>query len=957
MTDAMTAVMNHVVEGPADAPVLVLAGSLGTTLASWEPLLPELSRVFRVVRYDHRGHGASRAPPGPYAMSDLGGDVLALLDHLAIDRASFCGVSLGGMVGMWLAVHAPSRIDRLALVCTSAFLPTREAWQARAATVRAQGTEAIVDVVLARWFTPSFAIRESGLVGRVALAFKRVDPEGYAACCEAIGSWDLRSHLGAITAPTLAIAGGKDPATPPAHAYAIGAGIPGARVAVVEDAAHLAAIEQPAAVGRLLLEHLTGLSQVDPNIDTYEAIWAQKGFDGDAERARRGEAVRRAVLGDAHVDRARARATAFSAPFQELVNRFPWGDLWTRPGLSRAERSIVTLTALAALHHDHELAMHVVAALRNGLTPEQIREVLLHTGAYAGIPVTNRALAVAEEALTKAGALSVGPGELGASELSRPPAAARSTPIQLDTPRVHWQPGDDIASMVSRHAEETPDRIALVQGEQSQTWAELERSVERVAGALVASGSQPGDRIALLAANSPEYVEVFLGALRAGACVVPLPTMASAESLAAMLVDSAARALFVDTDHRAAGEAIAGAAVTLRVNLDDEARAVAGGFRSYVAWRDAATMTTARARIAAVDAFDVIYSSGTTGVPKGIVHSHGARRASYGGERARYFSRESVNIVATPFYSNTTSVTWLLTTAHGGTNVLLGKFSAEAFIAAVERHRATHAMLVPVQYDRILASERFRGADLASLRYLFSTSAPLRAESKRRILAETSAELIEIYGLTEGGPVTVLEARAHPDKLASVGRPSGGCKVRIVDEAGGDVPPGQVGEVMGRSANMMSGYLNRPGDTQALLVRDPSGELYFRTGDLGRFDEDGFLYLLDRKKDIIISGGFNVYASDLESVLASHPGVVEVAVIGIPSERWGETPLGLVVARPGAEVTAEELRDYCNARVGKMQRVSAVELRPALPKNSIGKVLKRELRGPYWQGLPGGKTT
>src|ERR1019366_6038805 len=183
-------------------------------------------------------------------------------------------------------------------------------------------------------------------------------------------------------------------------------------------------------------------------------------------------------------------------------------------------------------------------------------------------------------------------------------------------------------------------------------------------------------------------------------------------------------------------------------------------------------------------------------------------------------------------------------------------------------------------------------------------------------------------------------ARAHPDKLASVGRPSGGCKVRIVDEAGGDVPPGQVGEVMGRSANMMSGYLNRPGDTQALLVRDPSGELYFRTGDLGRFDEDGFLYLLDRKKDIIISGGFNVYASDLESVLASHPGVVEVAVIGIPSERWGETPLGLAVAR-----------------VGKMPRVSAVELRPALPKNSIGKVLKRELGGPYWQGLPGGKTT
>src|SRR5450432_543601 len=198
MTDAMTAVMNHVVEGPADAPVLVLAGSLGTTLASWEPLLPELSRVFRVVRYDHRGHGASRAPPGPYAMSDLGGDVLALLDHLAIDRASFCGVSLGGMVGMWLATHAPSRIDRLALVCTSAFLPPREGWLARAATVRAEGMRAVVDTVVARSFTPSFVARQPHTVAQMALAFGQVDPAGYASCCDAIATWDLRARLGEI---------------------------------------------------------------------------------------------------------------------------------------------------------------------------------------------------------------------------------------------------------------------------------------------------------------------------------------------------------------------------------------------------------------------------------------------------------------------------------------------------------------------------------------------------------------------------------------------------------------------------------------------------------------------------------------------------------------------------------------------------------------------------------------
>jgi acyl-CoA synthetase (AMP-forming)/AMP-acid ligase II len=306
-------------------------------------------------------------------------------------------------------------------------------------------------------------------------------------------------------------------------------------------------------------------------------------------------------------------------------------------------------------------------------------------------------------------------------------------------------------------------------------------------------------------------------------------------------------------------------------------------------------------------------------------------------------------VVATPFYSNTTSVTWFITTARGGTNVLLGKFTPEAFLEAVERHKVTHAMLVPVQYDRILQSPRFAATDRASLRMLFSTSAPLAADTKRRILDETQADLVEIYGLTEGGPVTILDARRNPTKLASVGRPAPGYDVRVVDDAGHELPAGQAGEVIGRSPNMMSGYLNRPDETQAMLFRDASGALFFRTGDLGRFDDDGFLYLLDRKKDVIISGGFNVYATDLESVLAKHPDVTDVAVIGIPSERWGETPIALVVRKGGSSVTEAELREFCNERVGKAQRLAAVEIREALPRNAIGKVLKRELREPYWK--------
>lgn len=517
--------------------------------------------------------------------------------------------------------------------------------------------------------------------------------------------------------------------------------------------------------------------------------------------------------------------------------------------------------------------------------------------------------------------------------------------MNLDTPRTAWQAGDDIASIVARHAREAGQRIALIQGERALTWRELDAAVDRVASAILASGARPGDKVAVLGDNSVEYAEVFFGALRAGACVVPLPTLASRDALERMVADSGARALFVSGKYQEVGAEIAGRSVSLRVGLDAEG----DGFSAWSRFVERATSSPAIVPIGPEDAFDVIYSSGTTGVPKGIVHSHAARKASYAGSRASYFSPESVNVLATPFYSNTTTVTWFITTARGGANVLLGKFSPEAFLDAVERHRVTHAMLVPVQYDRILASPRFAVSDHSSLRYLFSTSAPLGADTKRRILDETAAELVEIYGLTEGGPVTVLEARKHPDKLASVGRPAAGVEVRVVDESGRDVPHGQAGEVLGRSANMMSGYLNRPEETRAMAFRDAGGALYFRSGDLGRFDDDGFLYLLDRKKDVIISGGFNVFATDLESVLAGHPGVAEVAVIGVPSERWGETPLALVVARPGVDVTLDDLREYCNERVGKAQRLSAVELRAELPRNAIGKVLKRELREPYWK--------
>jgi 3-oxoadipate enol-lactonase/4-carboxymuconolactone decarboxylase len=377
--------VNHRVEGPAAAPALLLINSIGSDLSLWEPILPELVRHFRVIRYDQRGHGASPVPTGPYQVSDLAADALALLDRLGVQRAHVCGTSLGGMVGLWLAVHAPERVERLAVICSSARLGPPEAWRERAALVRAQGTSAVAQVGVGRWFTAQFAQRNRAAIARYEAMVSSTPAEGYAACCEAIARWDITAELAKISAPTWILSAQDDPATPPPHGYLMAGLIPGARIDVIAQAAHLAFAERPAFVTSMLVEHLSGHPDLSPA--------------PDPERAKRGERVRREVLGDAHVDRAKANTSALTAPFQDFITRYAWGEIWSRPGLTRAERSIVTLSVLAAMQHEEELAMHIRAALRNGLTAAQIQEVLLQVGVYAGVPIANRAFAVAKAVL------------------------------------------------------------------------------------------------------------------------------------------------------------------------------------------------------------------------------------------------------------------------------------------------------------------------------------------------------------------------------------------------------------------------------------------------------------------------------------------------------------------------------------------------------------------------------
>jgi 3-oxoadipate enol-lactonase len=254
----MTAVeLAHTLDGAEGTPAVVLSNSLGSTPAMWDAQLPALAERFRVVRYDHRGHGRSPVPPGPYDLDDLGADVLAMLDRLELECVHWCGLSLGGMVGMWMATHAPERIDRLVLCCTSAKLGPPEMWADRAATVREHGVDAVADAGIQRWLSPGFLEREPEVAARTRAMLASTPAEGYAACCGVIERMDQTARLGEIRAPTLVIAGADDPATPPEHGRLIADAVPGARLEIVAGARHLATVEQPDAMTELILGHLT----------------------------------------------------------------------------------------------------------------------------------------------------------------------------------------------------------------------------------------------------------------------------------------------------------------------------------------------------------------------------------------------------------------------------------------------------------------------------------------------------------------------------------------------------------------------------------------------------------------------------------------------------------------------------------------------------------------------------
>jgi long-chain acyl-CoA synthetase len=501
-----------------------------------------------------------------------------------------------------------------------------------------------------------------------------------------------------------------------------------------------------------------------------------------------------------------------------------------------------------------------------------------------------------------------------------------------------------LTSFISRNAQWYPEKTAIIFENQKLTWKAFDERANRVANHLHQAGISKGDRVVVLSQNCLEYPEIMFGTLKAGAVVVPVSTLLKKETVLLELQDAQPKAIFAGHSflHLAEGYE----STVIRTVLEGSAH----GWISYDSFLQGGLESEPGIILSADDFYNVVYSSGTTGNPKGIVHTHQARIlfAMTCGLEFRIHN-DAISLISTPIYTNGTQLIYLPTVLVGGTLVLMRTFNPPDFLKLVEQEKCTHAFLVPTQFIGIMEQPNLVRYDTSSIEVFLSAAAPLRKRTKNEILTKfTKSKLVELYGVTEGIS-TVLRPNEQFSKLGSVGKPRLGGDIKILDEKGNELPRGSVGEIAGSNFSMMAEYYRNPEETAEALWYDQRGSPYVKTGDIGRLDAEGYLYILDRKKDMIVSGGINIFPSDLEETLLVHPAIAEAAVIGVPHEKWGESPLALVVKKnPESPITESELKEWANSRLAGYQKLAGVEFRPSLPKNDLGKILKSELRKPYW---------
>jgi acyl-CoA synthetase (AMP-forming)/AMP-acid ligase II len=507
-----------------------------------------------------------------------------------------------------------------------------------------------------------------------------------------------------------------------------------------------------------------------------------------------------------------------------------------------------------------------------------------------------------------------------------------------------------LGGLPARHARYRPRHTAVVvcgrtadERELRLDWRAFNAYVNRWAHALTGLRVARGDRVATVLPNGLELLATYWACAKLGAAAVPLSPLLTATGLESLLRDAAPRVVVTTDDHLPATRDPSAPCAWVLVD------AVAGGgghdVHAFATLHAAAAATEPGAEVAATDLLTLMYTSGTTGLPKGIPHTHFIR-AMYALTMANAWrlAPESVVLHTGALIFNGAMVMMFPAFLCGATFILHRAFDPEQFIATVERERVTHTMLVPSQIIALLNAPGFAAARLASLETVLSLGAPLHNEYKDRLNRLLPDRFYELYGLTEGF-VTILDRDDARRKSGSVGVPPPFYAMRILGEDGREVPPGEVGEIVGRGPITMPGYYRQPDLTATALAGG-----WLHSGDLGYVDEEGYLYLVDRKKDMIDSGGVKVYPKDIEEVAARHPAVREVAVFGIPHAKWGETPVAAVLLNPGASVDAEALKDWINARVSaRYQRLDRVLILADFPRNAAGKTLKRELREPFWK--------
>lgn len=495
------------------------------------------------------------------------------------------------------------------------------------------------------------------------------------------------------------------------------------------------------------------------------------------------------------------------------------------------------------------------------------------------------------------------------------------------------------------HGKWRTEKPAVIAETETLSWRSFNERTYQVANGLIAMGLEKGDRVVVLMSNGLPMMEVLFGVMAGGFVSAPLNVSVTDESILNMVLDSGARAILVSEEYAARIE-------NLKAELPKETYkncvcigSDMNGWVSYEPWREEQSKKRPNVDLKPDDYLNIIYSSGTTGQPKGIVHTHKGRRDwAYDMALTLRYNSSARFLVTIGLYSNITWVGLLSTMLSGGTVLLNGRFEAADLWSRIEHDKITHLSMVPTLYERMMDFDH-KAYDASSIQGMMSAGSPLREPVKAALFDRFECGIIELYGLTEG-VITTLDPEDASGRLSSVGLPLLGTDLKILDEEDNECEIGKAGEIVSCGRIVMPEYFDKKEATKEALWVDSQGVHWLRTGDIGYLDENGYLYIVDRKKDMILSGGQNVYPQDIEAVMACHEDVKDVAVVGVKSQKWGETPLAVIAAKNGS-IDKEALRSWTNAKVGKQQRIVDIDIVDEIPRNPNGKILKRELRKKY----------